>query len=151
MSGGQSGSMVSILSTQIQAMQYPPAAAYAMVLVTVVAIFVAGTMRVVDVRKELVKLTGADACRTRPDVGPSATRPWTFYVLGGLFCLYLLFLYGPMIVIYILSFQGPNGGVTFPMNGVSLVWFRDISRSGRWGTFQRPSNARSRWRCWCPP
>jgi putative spermidine/putrescine transport system permease protein len=33
------------------------------------------------------------------------------------------FLYGPMIVIYILSFQGPNGGMTFPMNGVSFHWF----------------------------
>ena len=53
MSGGQSGSVVSELSTEIQAMQYPPAAASAMILVLVVAIFVAGAMRVVDVRKEL--------------------------------------------------------------------------------------------------
>lgn len=58
--------------------------------------------------------------------GPSAERPWTFYVLGGLFFAWLLFLYGPMAVIYVLSFQGPNGGVTFPMVGTSLVWFRDI-------------------------
>ena len=43
--------------------------------------------------------------------GPSADRPWTFYALGALFCAWLLFLYGPMIVIYVLSFQGPNGGV----------------------------------------
>lgn len=53
MSGGQSGSVVSELSTEIQAMQYPPAAASAMVLVLVVALFVGGAMRVVDVRKEL--------------------------------------------------------------------------------------------------
>jgi putative spermidine/putrescine transport system permease protein len=53
MSGGQSGSVVSELSTEIQAMQYPPAAAAAMVLVLVVALFVGGAMRVVDVRKEL--------------------------------------------------------------------------------------------------
>jgi putative spermidine/putrescine transport system permease protein len=53
MSGGQSGSVVSELSTEIQAMQYPPAAASAMVLVLVVALFVSGAMRVVDVRKEL--------------------------------------------------------------------------------------------------
>jgi putative spermidine/putrescine transport system permease protein len=55
MSGGQSASIVSMLSTQIQAMQYPPAAANAMVLVLFVAIMVACIMRVVDVRKELVK------------------------------------------------------------------------------------------------
>jgi putative spermidine/putrescine transport system permease protein len=55
MSGGQSASIVSMLSTEIQAMQYPPAAANAMVLVLFVAIMVACMMRVVDVRKELVK------------------------------------------------------------------------------------------------
>ena len=36
-------------------MEYPPASANAMVLVTFVAVLVAGMMRVVDVRKELVK------------------------------------------------------------------------------------------------
>ncbi len=55
MSGGQSASIVSALSTEIQAMQYPPASANAMVLVVFVAVLVAGMMRVVDVRKELVK------------------------------------------------------------------------------------------------
>jgi putative spermidine/putrescine transport system permease protein len=54
MSGGQSASIVSALSTEIQAMQYPPASANAMVLVIFVAIMVAGMMRIVDVRKELV-------------------------------------------------------------------------------------------------
>jgi len=60
--------------------------------------------------------------------GPSDSRPWTFYALATLFGAYLLFLYGPMLVIYVLSFQGPNGGVTFPMAGVSLNWFRDVFR-----------------------
>ncbi|WP_428487278.1 ABC transporter permease [Rhodopila sp.] len=55
MSGGQSASIVSMLSTEIQAMQYPPASANAMVLVVFVACLVAMMMRVVDVRKELVK------------------------------------------------------------------------------------------------
>ena len=55
MSGGQSASIVSALATEIQAMQYPPAAASAMILVLFVAIMVAGMMRVVDVRKELVR------------------------------------------------------------------------------------------------
>lgn len=55
MSGGQSASIVSALATEIQAMQYPPAAASAVILVTFVAFMVAGMMRVVDVRKELVR------------------------------------------------------------------------------------------------
>ncbi len=54
MSGGQSASIVSALSTEIQAMQYPPASASAVVLVLFVALLVAVMMRVVDVRRELV-------------------------------------------------------------------------------------------------
>ena len=58
-------------------------------------------------------------------------RPWTFYALATLFGLFLVFLYCPMLVVYPLSFQGPNGGVTFPMVGVSLVWFADILKPGQ--------------------
>jgi putative spermidine/putrescine transport system permease protein len=58
-------------------------------------------------------------------------RPWTFYALAILFGAFLVFLYGPMVVIYILSFQGPNGGVTFPMVGVSTGWFADIFQPGQ--------------------
>jgi putative spermidine/putrescine transport system permease protein len=50
-------------------------------------------------------------------------RSSSFYWLAVLFALFVLFLYGPMITILILSFQGPDGGLTFPMNGVSLHWF----------------------------
>lgn len=53
------------------------------------------------------------------------------YALGTLFFGYLVFLYGPMAVIYVLSFQGENGGVTFPMTGFSLVWFADIVKPGQ--------------------
>ena len=61
----------------------------------------------------------------------SDRRPWTFYALGGLFAAYLLFLYGPMFVVYVLSFQGENGGVTFPMVGASTVWFQEIVKPGQ--------------------
>ena len=36
--------------------------------------------------------------------------------ITALFCLFVLFLYGPTFTIVILSFQGPDGGLTFPMN-----------------------------------
>jgi putative spermidine/putrescine transport system permease protein len=53
----------------------------------------------------------------------------------------VLFLYGPMMVIYILSFQGPSGGMTFPLNGVSLHWFDALISQTRVGdiagSFQR--------------
>src|SRR5271170_3834712 len=66
-----------------------------------------------------------------PAMGPSESRPWTFYALAALFGAYLLYLYGPMLVIYVLSFQGPNGGVTFPMVGASVHWFENIAKPGQ--------------------
>src|SRR5215204_176617 len=63
--------------------------------------------------------------------GAGSGRPWTFYALSSLFGLFLLFLYGPMLVMYVLSFQGPRGGVTFPMVGFSTVWFEDIVKPGQ--------------------
>ena len=62
-------------------------------------------------------------------------RPWTFYALATFFAVFVLFLYGPMSAIYILSFQGPNGGLTFPMNGVSLHWFQALFEQQRTGDF----------------
>jgi putative spermidine/putrescine transport system permease protein len=53
-------------------------------------------------------------------------RPRSFYLLAAFFAAYVLFLYGPMIAIFVLSFQGPDGGLTFPMNGVSLAWFAKL-------------------------
>ena len=53
-------------------------------------------------------------------------RPWTFYALAAGFAAYVIFLYGPMICIFILSFQGPQGGLVFPMRGESLHWFRQL-------------------------
>jgi putative spermidine/putrescine transport system permease protein len=57
-------------------------------------------------------------------------RSRSFYVLAAFFIAYVLFLYGPMFAIYILSFQGPDGGLTFPMNGVSLTWFGKVFSGG---------------------
>ena len=45
-------------------------------------------------------------------------RSPAFYWLAAFFAAFVLFLYGPMIVIFILSFQGPSGGLTFPLNGL---------------------------------
>jgi putative spermidine/putrescine transport system permease protein len=50
-------------------------------------------------------------------------RPPTFYLLAAVFGLFVLFLYGPMLTIMLLAFQGPTGGLTFPMHGVSVHWF----------------------------
>lgn len=68
-------------------------------------------------------------------------RPRSFYILAAFFALFILFLYGPTITIAILSFQGPEGGLTFPMRGVSLNWFRELFQQQAvgdiWGAFRR--------------
>lgn len=51
-------------------------------------------------------------------------RPLSFWLLAAFFAAFVLFLYGPMFAIFVLSFQGPEGGLTFPLRGVSLHWFR---------------------------
>ena len=53
-------------------------------------------------------------------------RPGSFYALAAVFGLFVLFLYGPMFTIFVLSFQGPEGGLTFPMRGVSFHWFAKL-------------------------
>lgn len=68
-------------------------------------------------------------------------RPLSFWFLAAFFILFVLFLYGPTITIAILSFQGPQGGLTFPMRGVSFHWFRDLFQEQAvgdiWGAFRR--------------
>lgn len=53
-------------------------------------------------------------------------RPTSFYYLAAFFATFIIFLYGPMLIIVLLSFQGPQGGLTFPMNGVSTFWFEQL-------------------------
>ena len=70
-----------------------------------------------------------------------ARRSWTFYALAAFFALYVLFLYGPMLTIYVLSFQGPTGGLVFPIRDPSFHWFAALFGQARtgdiWGSFGR--------------
>ena len=60
-------------------------------------------------------------------------RPWTFYVLAALFTAFVVFLYGPMISIFVLSFQGPTGGLVFPLKDPGLHWFVALFGQARTG------------------
>lgn len=53
MSGGQSASVALMMKNQMSLLQYPAAAANAVVLLVLVLVMVAGILRVVDIRKEL--------------------------------------------------------------------------------------------------
>jgi putative spermidine/putrescine transport system permease protein len=62
-------------------------------------------------------------------------RNASFWLLTAFFIVFVLFLYGPLSTIVILSFQGENGGLTFPMNGVSLHWFGNLFEKQAVGDF----------------
>jgi putative spermidine/putrescine transport system permease protein len=60
-------------------------------------------------------------------------RPWTFYALATLFMLFVIFLYGPMIAVLILAFQGPSASLVFPLRDPSLMWFAEVFNPRRVG------------------
>ena len=78
-------------------------------------------------------IPGAKRVRRRVADGAEPKRPWTFWVLATLFAAYVLALYGPMLCIYVLSFQDIRGGLVFPMKGLSVHWFIDLFTQVRTG------------------
>ncbi len=62
-------------------------------------------------------------------------RSREFWILAMFFAVFVLFLYGPLSAILILSFQGPDGGLTFPLNGVSVHWFHNLMQEQAVGDF----------------
>jgi putative spermidine/putrescine transport system permease protein len=53
-------------------------------------------------------------------------RRVTKWLLAGYFLIFVLFLYGPMLVMAVLSLQGPTGGITFPMQGFGFGWWKAL-------------------------
>jgi putative spermidine/putrescine transport system permease protein len=51
---------------------------------------------------------------------------WSKPLLAIYFVLFLIFLYGSMIVMAVLSFNGPQGGISFPLDGTSLNWWKAL-------------------------
>jgi putative spermidine/putrescine transport system permease protein len=62
-------------------------------------------------------------------------RPLSFYFLAAFFGLFVLFLYGPMIAIFILSLQGPDGQLTFPVRSFGFYWLGQVFQEQRVGNF----------------
>src|SRR5207247_9444096 len=54
-------------------------------------------------------------------------RDWAKWGLAAYFVVFLLFLYIPIILMAILSFQGPTGQLTFPFRGpATLYWWKTL-------------------------
>jgi putative spermidine/putrescine transport system permease protein len=57
-------------------------------------------------------------------------RDWAKWGLSVYFVIFLIFLYTPMVLMAILSFQGYYGGVTFPFKGpAGFTWWQSIYQS----------------------
>ena len=57
-------------------------------------------------------------------------------LFGSYYVLFLLFIYGPMFAMFILSFQGRRGGTSFPMRGASLYWWNKLLEPSSVGDMQ---------------
>jgi putative spermidine/putrescine transport system permease protein len=108
MGGQQIASVGKTIQVQAGVLQFPAAAANAVVLLGVV----------------LLMIVAHDARWST--CARSSEKPWRsprqrrslLWLLALLFAAFVLFLYGPMLAIFVLSFQGPEGGLTFPLRGV---------------------------------
>ena len=49
-----------------------------------------------------------------------------YYLFFLIFISFVIFLYGPILSIILLSFQGPEGGLVFPLQGFSIHWFKEL-------------------------
>jgi putative spermidine/putrescine transport system permease protein len=64
-----------------------------------------------------------------------AQRSLSHYLLAAFFGLFVLFLYGPFTAIFLLSLQGPDGELTFPMRGFGFHWLMAVFSEQRVGNF----------------
>ncbi len=59
----------------------------------------------------------------------------TKIILTAFFGLFVLFLYGPMLAIFTLSLQGPDGALTFPVRSFGFYWLGQVFQEQRVGSF----------------
>ena len=63
-------------------------------------------------------------------------KVWFNALFGGYYGIFIVFIYGPMIAMFILSFQGRRGGTSFPMRGASLYWWNKLIEPSTVGDMQ---------------
>jgi putative spermidine/putrescine transport system permease protein len=76
-------------------------------------------------------------------------RDWAKWGLGVYFVIFLVFLYIPIILMAILSFQGPTGQLTFPFRGpFGLTWWKTLWDSNAINTIADDVSASGRQSLW---
>jgi len=70
--------------------------------------------------------------------GSQIRRAKGYWPRAAIFYTFLLFLYRPILIIALLSFQGPHASLAFPMQGFSLTWFAEVINPTYIGDFRWP-------------
>jgi putative spermidine/putrescine transport system permease protein len=52
------------------------------------------------------------------------------------YVIFILFIYGPMFAMFLLSFQGRRGGTSFPMRGFGIYWWEKLLEPSTVGDLQ---------------
>ena len=61
---------------------------------------------------------------------------WVRTIYGCYYGLFVIFIFGPMIAMFILSFNARKGGLFFPMRGFSLHWWWQLIKPSAVGDMQ---------------
>src|SRR5439155_16423374 len=76
--------------------------------------------------------------RSRTMIGWRTRLNLTGWILGTLTVVFLTYQWLPILTLGLLSFSGPTGGTTFPMNGTSLHWYEELWRATVMNDFKPP-------------
>lgn len=63
-------------------------------------------------------------------------KAWVKSGFSAYYMVFIVFVYGPMIAMFVLSFQGRRGGTSFPMRGFSLYWWEKLIEPSTVGDLQ---------------
>jgi putative spermidine/putrescine transport system permease protein len=86
----------------------------------------------------MIRAPRTAARRTRGGFDHRTRSRLTGWLLGTVTVLFLLYQWLPIFTLGLLSFSGPTGGTTFPMNGVSLHWYRELWDASIMNDFKPP-------------
>lgn len=65
-------------------------------------------------------------------------QKWMKFLLGAITFGFLAYQWFPILIMAVLSFTGPEGGVTFPMHELSLHWYREFLADAGADDFKPP-------------
>ena len=71
-------------------------------------------------------------------IGWKGRSSLTAWCLGTVTVVFLAYQWLPIFTLGLLSFSGPTGGTTFPMNGTSLHWYQELWRASVMNDFKPP-------------